>query len=98
MFEGGVLHHEDSYVSDARLLESYLGTLHYRSFSMPREVPRPLDVMESELIVRWRDIVASLPRGTPDADYGYSERQLEYFSMIVEQVLRAKDALLQVES
>lgn len=64
---------------------------------MTQSVPRPLDVMESELIVRWRDIMASLPRGTSDADYGYSQRQLEYFTLIVEQVLRAKDATLQVE-
>ncbi|XP_076241148.1 uncharacterized protein LOC143183489 [Calliopsis andreniformis] len=95
---GGVVHHEDSYVSDARLLQSYLETLHYLSFSMPGDVLRPLDVMESELIVRWRDIVTSLPRGTSDVDYGYSQRQLEYFSLIVEQVLRVKDALLQDHS
>ncbi|XP_076679266.1 uncharacterized protein LOC143374746 isoform X2 [Andrena cerasifolii] len=92
---GGIVHHEDSYVSDARLLALYLETLHYRSSSMTQSVPRPLDVMESELIVRWRDIMASLPRGTSDADYGYSQRQLEYFTLIVEQVLRAKDATLQ---
>lgn len=96
-FEGGMAYHEDSYVSDRRLLESYLETLHYRSFSMTRDVPRPLDVMENELIVRWRDIIAALPRETSDEDYGYSQKQLEYFSMILEQVLRAKNALLQVE-
>ena len=64
---------------------------------MIRDVPRSLDVMESELIVRWRDIVATLPRGNPNEDYGYSQKQLEYFSMILKQVLRAKDTLLQVE-
>ncbi|XP_068980937.1 uncharacterized protein [Bombus flavifrons] len=91
----GMAYHEDSYVSDHRLLESYLETLHYRSFSMTRDVPRPLDVMENELIVRWRDIIAALPRETSNEDYGYSQKQLEYFSMILEQVLRAKNALLQ---
>ncbi|XP_026672873.1 uncharacterized protein LOC108629099 [Ceratina calcarata] len=95
---GGIVHHEDSYVSDCRLLESYLGTLHYHSFSMTRSVPRPIDIMESELIVRWRDIVASLPRGTTDEDYGYNQRQLEYLNMILEQVLRARDASLQDRS
>lgn len=63
---------------------------------MARDVPGLLDVMEGELIVRWRDIMASLPRGTTNEDYGYSQRQLEYFSMILEQVLRMKDASLQV--
>ncbi|CAK9812411.1 hypothetical protein ANTPLA_LOCUS7381 [Anthophora plagiata] len=92
---GGIVHHEDSYVSDCRLMESYLETLHYRSSCMTRPVPRPLDVMESELIVRWRDIMASLPRGTTNENYGYSQRQLEYFSLILEQVLRTKDVSLQ---
>nr|XP_012142955.1 PREDICTED: uncharacterized protein LOC100880684 [Megachile rotundata] len=95
---GGIVHHEDSYVSDCRLLESYLETLHYRSFSMTRDVPRPLDVMEGELIVRWRDVMTSLPRGSPSEDHGYSSRQLEYFSLILEQVLRAKNATLQDHS
>ncbi|XP_076625427.1 uncharacterized protein LOC143343923 isoform X1 [Colletes latitarsis] len=92
---GGIVHHEGSYVSDSRLLESYLGILHHRSVSMTEGVPRPLEVMESELIVRWRDVLASLPRGTTDANYGYSWRQLEYLNLILEQVLRAKDASLQ---
>ncbi|XP_015437680.1 PREDICTED: uncharacterized protein LOC107192853 [Dufourea novaeangliae] len=92
---GGIVHHEDFYISDCRLLESYMETLHHRSFSMTPAAPRPLDVMESELIVRWRDIVFALPRGTADADYGYNPRQLEYLSLIVEQVLRAKDASAQ---
>ncbi|XP_017766501.1 PREDICTED: uncharacterized protein LOC108555384 [Eufriesea mexicana] len=95
---GGIAYPEDSYVSDCRLLESCLETLHRRSLSMARDVPGPLDVMESELIVRWRDIMASLPRGTTNEDYGYSQRQLEYFSMILEQVLRMKDASLQDHS
>ncbi|XP_046144601.1 uncharacterized protein LOC114877064 [Osmia bicornis bicornis] len=95
---GGIVHHEDSYVSDCRLLESYLETLHYRSFSMTRDVPRPLDVMESELIVRWRDVMTSLPRGIPSQDHGYSPRQLEYFSLILEQVLRANNSSLQNHS
>ncbi|XP_043512314.1 uncharacterized protein LOC122529876 isoform X1 [Frieseomelitta varia] len=92
---GGISYHEDAYTSDYRLLEFYLETLHYRSFSMIRDVPRSLDIMESELIVRWRDIIATLPRGNPNEDYGYSQKQLEYFSMILKQVLRAKDTLLQ---
>ncbi|XP_017788712.1 PREDICTED: uncharacterized protein LOC108571224 [Habropoda laboriosa] len=95
---GGIVHREDSYVSDCRLVESYLETLHYSSSCMTRPVPRPLDVMESELIVRWRDIMASLPRGTSNEDYGYSQRQLEYFSLILEQVLRAKYVSLQDHS
>ncbi|XP_053995248.1 uncharacterized protein LOC128885291 [Hylaeus anthracinus] len=92
---GGIAHYEGSYVADALLLESYLETLHHRSITMTQGVPRPVDVMESELIVRWRDVLASLPRGRTDVDYGYSWRQLEYFSLILEQVLRAKDASLQ---
>ncbi|XP_076758422.1 uncharacterized protein LOC143427829 isoform X2 [Xylocopa sonorina] len=95
---GGLVHREDSYVSDCRLLESYLETLHYRSFSMTRSVPRPLDVMETELIVKWRDVVASLPRGTGNDDYGYNQRQLEYFSMILVEALRANDNALQDRS
>lgn len=91
-----MVHHESSYLSDSRVLESYLETIYHRSFSIARGLPRPLDVMESELVVRWRDVLATLPRGTPDADYGYSRRQLEYFSLILEQVLRAKDVSLQV--
>nr|XP_033330261.1 uncharacterized protein LOC117222598 isoform X2 [Megalopta genalis] len=88
---GGIVHHEDFYASDCRLLETYLGTLHHRSLSPGQAVPRPLEAMETELIVRWRDIVFSLPRGTPDADYGYSSRQLEYLGLILEQVLQARD-------
>ncbi|XP_078032672.1 uncharacterized protein LOC144467656 [Augochlora pura] len=87
---GGIVHHEDSYASDCRLLETYLETLHHRSLSPGQDVPRPLEAMETELIARWRDIVFSLPRGTADADYGYSPRQLEYLGLILEQVLQAR--------
>ncbi|XP_076646720.1 uncharacterized protein LOC143355596 isoform X6 [Halictus rubicundus] len=92
---GGIVHREDSYASDCRLLESYLETLHNRSLSATPCVPRPLDAMETELIARWRDIVFSLPRGTADADYGYSPRQLEYLGLILEQALRARDCTAQ---
>ncbi|XP_031844381.1 uncharacterized protein LOC116432130 isoform X2 [Nomia melanderi] len=95
---GGIVYHEDLYASDCRLLESYLESLHHRSLSMAQDVPRPLDVLENELIVRWREIVFSLPRGTADADYGYSHRQLEYLGLILEQVLRAKDSVAQNHS
>lgn len=74
-------------------------TLHSSSFSITRGVARPLDLMENELILRWREIVASQRgRGSRiDDDYhGYSERQFEYLSMIVGQALAARDALLQV--
>lgn len=96
---GGIPHREDSYASDCRSLQSYLETLHSSSFSITRGVARPLDLMENELILRWREIVASQRgRGSRiDDDYhGYSERQFEYLSMIVGQALAARDALLQV--
>ncbi|XP_031367430.1 uncharacterized protein LOC116185920 [Apis dorsata] len=94
---GGISHHEESYASDCRSLESYLETLHSYSFSITRDVARPLDLMENELIVRWREIIA-LPhgRGLNNDDYhGYSERQFEYLTMIVGQALAARDSLLQ---
>ncbi|XP_066586521.1 uncharacterized protein [Prorops nasuta] len=92
---GGELYHEDSYLSDARLLESYLSALHHRSFNMVPYNPSPMDLLEKELIIRWRTVMASLPRGTMNADYGYSSRQLEYLSIVLQEVLQAKDALLQ---
>ncbi|KAG7188665.1 hypothetical protein KM043_008289 [Ampulex compressa] len=92
---GGIVHHEDSYVADSRLLQSYLAILHRHSSSMRPGVPGPLDVMESELIVKWRNVMASIPRGTMDADHGYSGRQLEYLSLILKEILRMKDASLQ---
>lgn len=75
-------------------------TLHSYSFSITRDVARPLDLMENELIVRWREIIA-LPhgRGLNNDDYhGYSERQFEYLTMIVGQALAARDSLLQVRN
>lgn len=63
---------------------------------------RPVDLMENELIVRWREIMAALPgrraRSSNDDCHGYSERQFEYLTMIVEQALGAKDALSQVRN
>lgn len=99
--EGGIPHHEDSYASDCRSLESYLETLRSYSFSITGGVARPVDLMENELIVRWREIMAALPgrRESGNDDYhGYSERQFEYLTMIVEQALGARDALLQVRN
>ncbi|XP_043269772.1 uncharacterized protein [Venturia canescens] len=92
---GGFLHHEDSYVSDARLLESYLTALHRFSTTLIPVGLRPSDVLENELITRWRRVMTSLPRGTMSGHYGYSTRQLDYISIIVKEVLRLKDNTLQ---
>ncbi|CAG5108824.1 Protein of unknown function [Cotesia congregata] len=93
--KGGILHHEDSYVSDARLLELYLLTLHQYSLNLTSVDPRPSDILESELIVRWRQVMASLPRGTMGGHYGYSTRQLMYLGIVIKQVLKVKELVMQ---
>ncbi|XP_014296606.1 uncharacterized protein LOC103572535 [Microplitis demolitor] len=93
--KGGILHHEDSYVSDARILELYLLTLHQYSLNLTSVDPRPSDILESELIVRWRHVMASLPRGTMGGHYGYSTRQLTYLGLVINQVLKVKELAMQ---
>lgn len=81
-------------------MESYLEALHSYSFSITRGVARPLDLMENELIARWREIIAS-PHGrgsSIDDCHGYSERQFGYLTTIVGQALAAREALLQVQN
>lgn len=81
-------------------MESYLEALHSYSFSITRGVARPLDLMENELIARWREIIASPHgRGSSNDDcHGYSERQFGYLTTIVGQALAAREALLQVQN
>ncbi|XP_023290093.1 uncharacterized protein LOC105700754 [Orussus abietinus] len=92
---GGILHHEDSYMSDSRLLEQYLQALHRQALDLKTTEPRPADLLENELIDRWRRVVTSLPRGTMGGHYGYSSRQLEYLGLVVQEVLRANEVSLQ---
>ncbi|XP_034950703.1 uncharacterized protein, partial [Chelonus insularis] len=92
--KGGILHHEDSYVSDARLLESYLHGLHKYSLNLTPVDLSPSDVLENELIVRWRRVMTSLPRGSMEGCNGYNSRQLTYLGLIVREVLKVKELLL----
>lgn len=98
VIEGGILHHEDSYLSDSRLLESYLSTLHQNSSTAVPVDLEPSDILENELISRWRRVMTSLPRGTMGRHCGYSGKQLEYLSLVVKEVLKVKKSVLQVES
>ena len=60
------------------------------------EASNPTDVMENELISRWQRVMTSIPRGTMGGYFGYSSRQLQYLGLVIKEVLRAKDASLQV--
>ncbi|XP_046467863.1 uncharacterized protein [Neodiprion pinetum] len=93
--KGGILHHEDSYLSDSRLLESYLTALHQHSTSSIPADLEPSDILENELITRWRRVIASLPRGTMGRHCGYSGKQLEYLALVIREVLKVKKAVLQ---
>lgn len=57
---------------------------------------QPSDVLENELISRWRRVITSLPRGTMGRHCGYSGKQLEYLSLVVREVLKVKNVVLQV--
>ncbi|KAJ8675297.1 hypothetical protein QAD02_011083 [Eretmocerus hayati] len=99
---GGVPHHDDAYTADARLVESYLSALHDYSSEWLREpsplVPRNLsssELLDAELISRWREVLASLPRGTMSNHNGYGQRQLQYLGLVVKEVLQAKESLNQ---
>lgn len=98
-----MVHHEDSYVSDAAILEGYVQALHAesstrRSSSSPASARNSLgfEVMETELITRWRGVIASLPRSAAHGHCAFSERQLEYIGMLVKQVLAARDSTVEV--
>lgn len=54
------------------------------------------DLMETELISRWQRVLNSVPKGTMGGHFGYSLNQLQYLGLIIQQVLKAKEATLQV--
>ncbi|XP_015591289.1 uncharacterized protein LOC107265900 isoform X2 [Cephus cinctus] len=89
--KGDTLHDEDSYISDSRVLESYLSILHQHSLNMSPSVPKPIDTLENELISRWKRTISSLPRGTMGTHCGYTVRQLEYLGLVVKEVLGWKE-------
>lgn len=104
---GGALQHEDAYAADARVVESYLAALHAFSEEWlrggdPRRSwpigtpPTSSEILEMELLSRWRRVLASLPRGTMSGYYGYGSRQLQYLGLVVKEVLNAKEYVLQV--
>ncbi|XP_011307669.1 uncharacterized protein [Fopius arisanus] len=86
----GLLHPDEWYVSDARLLEAYILALHQYSLNLTPSEPRPSDVLENELIARWRRVMASLPRGTMERPSGYNPRQLAYLGLVLREVLRLR--------
>ncbi|XP_058794582.1 uncharacterized protein LOC131666180 isoform X2 [Phymastichus coffea] len=96
---GGTSVHEDAYARDARLLEAYLSALHAYSLEwLHYPAQRGLaagELLERELVSRWRQVMASLPRGSMSGHYGYGPRQLQYLGLLVKEVLRAKDTLQQ---
>ncbi|XP_063975069.1 uncharacterized protein LOC135161436 [Diachasmimorpha longicaudata] len=86
----GLLHPDESYVSDARLVEAYILAVHQYSLNLTPAEPRPSDVLENELIMRWRRVMASLPRGTMGGSSGYSPRQLAYLGLVLREVLKVR--------
>ncbi|XP_048509592.1 uncharacterized protein LOC105689999 [Athalia rosae] len=91
--KGGILHHEDSYLSDSKLLESYLVALHQNSLNDTPVEMEPSDILENELIARWNRVITSLPRGTMGRHCGYGGKQLEYLSLVVREVLKVKKVI-----
>ena len=102
MTAGGTQPPDEAYTSDGRLLESYLACLHAYSTEWLDKPPRPPrdlssgEILERELVGRWWKVMASVPRGTMDNPESYGPRQLQYLGLVVREVLRAKDSLLQV--
>ncbi|OXU22869.1 hypothetical protein TSAR_006653 [Trichomalopsis sarcophagae] len=95
---GGTLQQEDAYAADARIIESYLTSLHAYSAEWLENPERKLsssELLERELLIRWSQVMASLPRGTMSGHHGYGNHQLQYLGLVVGQVLRAKDSLNQ---
>lgn len=101
MYTGGSLHQEDAYAADARLIESYLVALHSYSAEWLGQ-PQPelrlssSELLEAELVTRWRQVLASLPRGSMSGYLGYGPRQLQYLGLVLREVLRARDSITQV--
>uniref|UniRef100_A0ABD2XDQ4 Mab-21-like HhH/H2TH-like domain-containing protein n=2 Tax=Trichogramma kaykai TaxID=54128 RepID=A0ABD2XDQ4_9HYME len=106
---GGKLFSDESYCQEARIIESYLRAVHLYSTEwlslQPERCLSTSELLEQSLLVRWRRVVATLPRSSSDTqqrrgttavgwEEAYGTRQLQYLGCVIDQVLLARNCTL----
>ncbi|XP_044002109.1 uncharacterized protein LOC122848240 [Aphidius gifuensis] len=87
----GIIYHNNAYTNDSQIIENYLSALHEYSLILKPSDPRANDQLENQLILQWRRVMISLPRGTMNTHTGYNKRQLKYLSLIIKEILNIKN-------